>query len=94
MKLQVEGETIFLNEIKTTAVTWHLKKKATRVKVRQHKMRNEKDENKYYILSMSKVRWQGALKITSGTYAISYSGGTEHQRGMAIVWEQDMGKIA
>ena len=42
-------------------------------------------------LGIDEVRWQGARKI-SGTFEICYSGGTEHERGVAIMLDQDMAK--
>ena len=59
------------------------------------KLENIKQEikrMKIIILGISEVRWQGAGKITSGTFEIFYSGGSEHERGMAIILEQDMAK--
>ena len=41
-------------------------------------------------LGMSKVRWQGAGKITS--FEIFYSGSTEQESEVAIVLDNEMGK--
>ena len=38
------------------------------------------------------MRLQGAGKITSRTFEMLYSGGTEHEIGVAIVLDQEMGK--
>ena len=40
----------------------------------------------------SEVSWQGAGKITTGTFKIFYTGGREHERGTTIIQDQDMGK--
>ena len=40
----------------------------------------------------SEVSWQGAGKITTGTFEIFYTGGREHERGTTIIQDQDMGK--
>ena len=45
---------------------------------------------KLIILGMSKVRWRGAGKITPGMFEIFYLGDIEHERGVAIVPEQEM----
>ena len=47
---------------------------------------------KINILGMSEVRCQGARKITSRAFKIFYSGGAEHERGVAIMLDQGMGK--
>ena len=44
------------------------------------------------IPGISEVRWQGARKITFGTFGIFYSEGTEHERGVAILLDQNMVK--
>ena len=41
--------------------------------------------DKINILNISEVGWQGAEKITSGTYELFYSGGTEHERVVAFI---------
>ena len=47
---------------------------------------------KINILNMSKVRWQGAGNIMSGTFELYYSGGTEHERGVPVILNQEMRK--
>ncbi|GFO16493.1 craniofacial development protein 2-like protein [Plakobranchus ocellatus] len=43
------------------------------------------------ILGVSEVRWSGAGKIKSGKYEMYYSG-AEHQRGVGIILDQEIGK--
>ena len=45
---------------------------------------------KINILGISKVRWQGAGKKTSGTFEIFYPGGVEHERELAFMLDQDI----
>ena len=44
------------------------------------------------ILGISEVRWQGAGKATPGTFEIFHSDGAEHERGLALMLDQDMAK--
>ena len=62
-------------------------------KRRLDSIKQEMKRVKMNILGMSEVRWQGARKITSGTFEIFYTGGTKHERRVALVLEQEMGKI-
>ena len=41
---------------------------------------------------MREVRWQGAGKITSGTFKIFHAGGADHETGVALIMDQDMAK--
>ena len=44
------------------------------------------------ILSISEIKWQGVGKITSETFKIFYTRGTDNERGVAVKLDQDMGK--
>ena len=71
-------------KLKTTIATWNV-----RTMLQIGKLDNIKQEMKRMkinILGIRKVRWQSAGKITSGTFEIFYSGGTEYERGLAIYW--------
>ena len=66
-----------------------------RTMLQKGKLNNIKQEMKKMkikIPGISKVRWQGARKITFRTFEICCSAGTEHERQAANIFDKDMAK--